>query len=177
MAIKKLIILFFIGHFTALFSQTPMVAYRKEGIWYYFDTNGKSMWAPFMDVAGFPSGWCNGLLKASAMEITGTTATSLGISRQQVLYNVKGEVVFRPKIKGNYRITSGMDKAGYFQIMATDEGRVILCDKAGNVVYECPNATGQYLGDGVVAYLNSSSVLRYATTPSPRYCPVALGHS
>ncbi len=159
MAIKKLIILFFIGHFTALFSQTPMVAYRKEGIWYYFDTNGKSMWAPFMDVAGFPSGWCNGLLKASAMEITGTTATSLGISRQQVLYNVKGEVVFRPKIKGNYRITSGMDKAGYFQIMATDEGRVILCDKAGNVVYECPNATGQYLGDGVVAYLKTEEEL------------------
>ena len=42
-------------------AQEPMVAYRKEGIWHYFDTNGKLMWQPYMDVASFPNGWCNGL--------------------------------------------------------------------------------------------------------------------
>jgi hypothetical protein len=159
MTAKNLFLILLISHCASLFAQEPMVAYRKEGIWYYFYTNGKSMWQPYADVAAMPGGWINGLLKASAMEITGKDATNIGVSRQQVLYNIKGEVVFRPKIKVNYRIVSGMDKAGYFQIMATDEGRVILCDKAGNVVYEGANSTGQYLGDGVVAYLKTEEEL------------------
>ncbi len=159
MAIKKLIILLFIGHFTTLLAQQPMVAYRKEGIWHYFDTNGKLMWEPFMDVAGFPSGWCNGLLKASAMEITGKDASDIGITRQQVLYDNKGKIVFRPKIKGNYRIVSGMDKAGFVHIISNENDHIVLCDKTGNVVFEGINSTGQYLGDGVVAYLNTEEEL------------------
>ncbi len=155
MTAKNLFFILLIAHCTSLFAQTPMVAYRKEGIWYYFDTDGKQMWEPYADVAAMPGGWQNGLSKASVMEITGKDVSDIGVSRQQVLYDNKGKIVFRPKIKGNYRIVSGMDMAGYVQIMATDEGRVILCDKAGNVVYEGINSTGQYLGDGVVVYLKT----------------------
>jgi hypothetical protein len=92
----NLIILLFIGHFTALFAQQPMVAYRKEGVWYYFDTNGKSMWEPYADVAAFPGGWNNGLLKASVMDITGKDAADISVVRQQVLYDNKGKIVGAP---------------------------------------------------------------------------------
>jgi hypothetical protein len=155
----NLIILLFIGHFTALFAQQPMVAYRKEGVWYYFDTNGKSMWEPYADVAAFPGGWNNGLLKASVMDITGKDAADISVVRQQVLYDNKGKIVVRPKIKDNYRIASGVDKAGFTLIINNENEHIILCDKAGNVVFESANETCQYLGDGVVSYLKTSEEL------------------
>jgi hypothetical protein len=159
MTLKKLIFFLFIAHFTSLLAQQPMVAYRKEGIWHYFDTNGKLMWEPYLDVAAMPGGWHNGLLKASVLDITGKNASDIGVSRQQVLYDNKGKIVFRPNIKGNYRITSGFDKAGYIHIMDNENGLVLLCNKAGKVVYKSPNATGQYLGDGVMAYLKTDEEL------------------
>jgi hypothetical protein len=153
------ILLLLIGHCTTLFAQTPMVAYRKESIWYYFDTNGKSMWEPYADVAAMPGGWQNGLLKASVMEITGKDATDIGFSRQQVLYDNKGKIVFCPKLKGSYRIVSSADKAGLVHIISNENEHIILCDKAGNVVYESHNSTAQYMGDGVVTYLKTDEEL------------------
>jgi hypothetical protein len=155
MTSKNLITLLFIGHFTSLFAQTPMVAYRKEGVWHYFDTNGKSMWQPYADVAAFPGGWNNGLLKASAMDITGKDANDIAVVRQQVLYDNKGKIVFRPKVKSNYYIVSNQDKAGFFPIKDNENDRIILCNKMGDVVYESPNTTAEYMGDGVVSYLKT----------------------
>jgi hypothetical protein len=159
MTSKNLFLLLLIAQFTNLFAQDPMVAYRKEGIWYYFDTNGKSMWEPYADVAAFPGGWNKGLLKASAMEITGKDATDIGVVRQQVLYDNKGKIVVRPKIKGFYRIVSNADKAGFIHIISNENEHIILCDKAGNVVYESHNSTAQYMGDGVVTYLKTDEEL------------------
>jgi hypothetical protein len=157
MSLKNLFILLLIGQFTTLFSQTPMVAYRKEGVWHYFDTNGKSMWQPYADVAAFPGGWNKGLLKASAMEITGKDANDIGVVRQQVLYDNKGKIVFRPKVKNNYRLVSNQDKAGFFYLKDNENDHIILCNKTGDVVYESPNTTAEYLGDGVVAYLKTDA--------------------
>jgi hypothetical protein len=138
-----------------LTAQQPMVAYRKEGTWHYFDTKGKYMWQPYADLASDPGGWNNGLLKASVMEITGKTADDIGVSRMQVLYNVKGEIIFRPKVKSYCRIISNKDKAGYFPLKNNENDHIILCDKEGNVVFDSPNSTGQYLGDGVICYLKT----------------------
>jgi hypothetical protein len=156
---KNLFLLLLIAQFTSLFAQDPMVAYRKESIWYYFDTNGKPMWEPFADVAAMPGGWNKGLLKASVMDITGKDANDIGVSRQQVLYDNKGKIIFRPKIKGFYRIVSNADKAGFVHIISNENDHLILCDKAGNVVFESANETCQYLGDGVVTYLKTSEEL------------------
>jgi hypothetical protein len=155
MTSKNLFLLLLIGHFTNLFAQQPMVAYRKEGIWHYFDTKGKSMWQPYADLASDPGGWNNGLLKASVMEITGKTPAEIGVSRMQVLYDNKGNIVFRPKIRSYCRIISNKDKAGYLQLKNNENDHIILCDKDGNVVFDSPNSTGQYLGDGVVCYLKT----------------------
>ncbi len=155
MTSKNLFILVLIVHFTSLFAQQPMVAYRKEGTWHYFDTKGKYMWQPYADLASDPGGWNNGLLKASVMEITGKTAAEIGVSRMQVLYDKKGNIVFRPKIKSYCRIISNKDKAGYFQLINNENDHLILCDKDGNVVFDSPNSTGQYWGDGVVSYLKT----------------------
>jgi hypothetical protein len=141
----------------SLIAQTPMVAYRKEGVWHYFDTNGKSMWQPYADVAAFPGGWNKGLLKASTMEITGKDANDIAVVRQQVLYNNKGKIVFRPKVKSNYRLVSNQDKAGFFYLKDNENDHIILCNKTGDVVYESPNTTAEYLGDGVVAYLKTDA--------------------
>jgi WG containing repeat len=147
-----IIILFLIQCYT-IAAQEPMVAYRKEGIWHYFDTNGKLMWQPFLDVASFPNGWHNGLLKAAAMNIKGNNADNIGFERKQVLYDKKGKIVFQPKYDSLYRIMTGFDKAGYIQLRDLEEEKLILCDKKGNVVYKSPNGYCQYLGDGVVAYI------------------------
>jgi hypothetical protein len=155
MSLKNLFILLLIGQFTTLFSQTPMVAYRKEGIWYYFDTKGKYLWEPFADVAASPGGWQNGLLKATRMEIVGTDATNIGMKYQQVLYDAQGRAVFVPKIEGFYRIISSADKAGLVHIISSENEHIILCDTTGKMVYESPNTTAQYMGNGVVAYLKN----------------------
>jgi hypothetical protein len=157
MTSRNLITLLFIGHFTNLFAQDPMVAYRKENVWHYFDTNGKSMWQPYADVAAFPGGWNKGLLKASAMDITGKNANDIAVVRQQVLYDNKGKIVFRPKVKSNYRIVSNQDKAGFFYLKDNENEHIILCNKAGDVVYESANTTAEYLGDGVVSYLKTDA--------------------
>lgn len=155
MRAKNLFLILLIGQSINLFAQDPMVAYRKEGIWYYFDTNGKSMWEPYADVAAFPSGWNKGLLKATRMEIVGKDATDIGMKYQQVLYNAQGKVFFVPKIEGHYRIVSNADKAGFVHIISNENEHIILCDAAGNMVYESPNSTAQYHGDGVVSYLKT----------------------
>jgi hypothetical protein len=159
MTAKNLFFMLLVGQCTSLFAQTPMVAYRKESIWYYFDTNGKSMWEPYADVAAMPGGWNKGLLKASVMEITGKDASDIGVSRQQVLYDVKGKIVFRPKIKGGYRIVANQDKAGLVHIFNNENDHLMLCDTKGNVVFESANETCLYLGDGVVKYLKTSEEL------------------
>ena len=136
-------------------AQEPMVAYRKEGIWHYFDTNGKLMWQPYMDVASFPNGWCNGLLKAAAMDIKMDKTANIDLQRKQVLYDKKGKIVFQPKYDSLYRIITGFDKAEYIQLRDLDEDKVILCDKQGNIVYKAPTPYSHYLGDGVVEYIKN----------------------
>ncbi len=156
MTTKKLFLILLITQSISLFAQDPMVAYRREGIWYYFNTDGKPMWEAFADVASFPNGWNKGLLKAQRMEITGTTAENIRMRNQQVLYDATGNVIFVPKLEGLYRIVSNADKAGFIHIISSETEHLILCDKTGKVVFECANETGQYVGDGVVAYLKTS---------------------
>jgi hypothetical protein len=139
----------------SLIAQTPMVAYRKEGIWHYFDTQGKPLWEPFMDVARFPAGWVNGLLCASTMDVKGNDTTTIGFENKQVLYDATGKIVFMPKINKPYRIISGIDKAGFVELADLDTEQLILCDKAGNVQYKSTKTHCQYFGDGVVAYLKT----------------------
>lgn len=138
-----------------IYAQEPMVAYRKEGIWHYYDTNGKLMWQPFLDVASFPNGWQNGLLKAAAMNVKMDNKANVDFQRKQVLYDKKGRIVFQPKFEGQYRIITGFDKAGYLEIRDFDAEQLILCDKQGNVVYKSSHGYCQYLGDGVVAYIKN----------------------
>lgn len=153
--LKRIIIFIFLFQSFQSAAQEPMVAYRKEGIWHYFDTNGKLMWQPYMDVASFPNGWCNGFLKAAAMNVKGDNASNIGFERKQVLYDKKGKIVFQPKYDSLYRIVSGFDRAGYIQLRDLDEDKVILCDKQGNVVYKAPTPYSHYLGDGVVEYIKN----------------------
>lgn len=136
-------------------AQEPMVAYRKEGIWHYFNTDGKLMWQPFMDVASFPNGWQNGLLKAAAMDIKMDKTTKVDLQRKQVLYDKKGKIAYQPKYDSLYRIVTGFDKLGYIQLRDLEAEKLILCDKQGNVVYKSEHSYCQYLGDGVVAYIKS----------------------
>ncbi len=148
-----------IGQFTSLLAQQPMLAYRKEGIWHYFNTDGQPMWEPYLDIAGSPAGWVNDSLCGSTMDVKSTNGGGVGFERKQVLYNVKGDIAFRPKLEIRYKILSGFDEMGLIEIQNYETTQLVLCDKAGNMVYECPNMTGQYLGNGVVAYLKTEEEL------------------
>jgi hypothetical protein len=72
----------------SLLAQTPMVAYRKEGIWHYFDTQGKPLWEPFMDVARFPAGWRTGLFFVTIVTSNGVCSTARGSLRNRRLMNL-----------------------------------------------------------------------------------------
>ena len=119
-----LILILFQGILTI--AQEPMVAYRKEGIWHYFNTEGKLMWEPFMDVASFPNGWQNGLLKAAAMNVKGDNASNIGFERKQVLYDKKGKIAYQPKYDSLYRIVTGFDKLGYIQLREMEQDKLIF---------------------------------------------------
>jgi hypothetical protein len=138
-------------------AQEPMVAYRKDGIFHYFDTNGKPLWKPYLDVASFPGGWVNGQLLASSMEIKGDKADNIGVGRRQVLYDKKGKIVFSPKTNRPYRIRTGFDKAGFIQMEDNETGQLLVCNTEGVTVYESQTAKAQYLGDGVVAAIKDSA--------------------
>lgn len=153
--IKWFIFILSLFQYFSTFAQEPMVAYRKEGIWHYFNTDGKLMWQPYLDVASFPNGWHDGLLKAAAMNIKGDNAANIGVERKQVLYDKKGKIVFQPKYDSLYRIQTGFDKAGYIQLRDLEGEKLILCDRQGNVKYKAPHEYCQYLGDGVVAYIKN----------------------
>lgn len=148
-----LLIAFFISLKVA--AQNPMTAYRKEGIWHYFDTEGKLMWQPYLDVAGFPSGWIDGYLHAAGLEIKTNGAADISLERRSSLYDKKGKIVFQAKTDKPYRIRTGFDKAGYIQVTDLEEESLLLCDKQGNIKYKSPSPYCQYLGDGVVAYIKS----------------------
>ncbi len=135
----------------SLTAQKPMVAYRKEGIWHFFNTDGKSMWTPYADIANDPSGWVNGKLRGTGMEIEGTTPADISIVRGHVLYDIKGKIVFRPKVKYKYRILSGVDASGLVLLKNYDTESLVLCNQDGTVQYESPNAECRYLGSGIVA--------------------------
>jgi hypothetical protein len=134
------------------YAQEPMVAYRVEGIWHYFNTDGKPMWQPYMDVAGFPAGWINGLLLASEIQIGTTESGEPELLHKRVLYNKKGEVVFDPKLKGSYDMFLSIDKAGFIPIHSYEEDILYIFDKTGKIVFQCPGTDAGYLNDGVVYY-------------------------
>jgi hypothetical protein len=154
---KNLFFLCFFGLFDALFAQKPMVAYRKEGIWHFFNTNGKSMWEPFADKAGNPSGWVNGLLRGDEMIIDVSDPANFSVSRRQVLYNFKGEIVFAPKLPFPHRILGGFDKSGLIQLRNLDTEVLYLCDEKGKIQFQSNNSAAQYLGDNVVAELKNEA--------------------
>jgi hypothetical protein len=155
MKMKHFIAIFILFKSIEMIAQEPMVAYRKEGIWYYFDTNGKSTWKPYADVASFPNGWCNGLLKAAAMIITSDKAANIDVQRKQVLYDKKGKIVFQPKYDSLYKIVTGFDRAGYIQLRELEEDKLILCDKEGHIKFKADTEYSHYLGDGVVEYIKN----------------------
>lgn len=154
---KSILIYLLLFQCLGLWAQEPMVAYRKEGIWHYFDTNGKQMWEPFMDVASFPSGWCNGLLQAASLEIKTDKTANIDFQRKQVLYDKKGKIVFQPQFESAYRIVTGFDKVGYIQLRDMESDGLVICDKTGNVKYKAFTSNSHYLGDGVVEYIEDSN--------------------
>lgn len=141
-----------------LSAQQPMVAYRDTiGVWHYFDTNGKLMWQPSLDVASDPAGWVNGLLRGRSMDLVTRPNGTPDFEYNQVLYNNKGEVVFRPKADFRCRMTTGFDKAGLLQAENYDQGTLCLFDRKGKLVFESPNTRAGYLGDGVVYYAKNNA--------------------
>lgn len=110
------------------------------------------MWTPYLDVAGQPANWVGGLLRAAVMDVDVSKSGDFSADRNQVLYNTKGVVVFRPKASFRCRIVSGIDKAGFVEVQDYDEARVCVFDKTGKMLFRAPNVNGRYLGDGVVAY-------------------------
>lgn len=155
---KLLVILFCLAQTLVLSAQQPMVAYRDTtGVWHYFDTNGKLMWQPYLDVASDPAGWANGLLRARVMDVVTNPDGTPDFDYNQVLYNNKGEVVFRPKVDFRCRITAGFDKLGLLQAENYDLSTLCLFDRKGKLVFEAPNMRSGYLGDGVVYYAKSNA--------------------
>jgi hypothetical protein len=135
-----------------------MLAYRTENnVWNYFDTNGKLMWPPYADIAGNPSGWINGLLRGEEMGISVNEKSDFSANRQQVLYNVKGEVVFKPKLPFRFRILTGFDKAKFILIKDVDNDALYVLDEKGKIAFKSTNSGSYYLGDGVVAYLKNDA--------------------
>jgi hypothetical protein len=154
---RKILTLFLLLWGIYATAQEPMVAFRKNGIFHYFDTNGKLMWKPYLDVAAHPSGWVNGQLLASAMEIKGDKADNIGVGHKHVLYDKKGNIVFSPKINRPYRISTGFDKAGYLVAEDVETAQLLLCNTEGVVEYESKTNAGHYLGGGVVADLKDAA--------------------
>jgi hypothetical protein len=153
---KNLLFIILLIFNQSIHAQTPMLAYRIEGIWHYFDTEGKLMWKPFADVAAMPQGWKNGYLSASEMVINAKNTNDINVSRRQVLYNNKGKVMIVPKVKGSYRIKTGIDQVGIFvvEVQNNESTDLVLCNKLGVAIYKNDIDRIQYLGGGIVAYHN-----------------------
>lgn len=149
----SIFVLCLLTQFTGLAdAQTPMTAYRKDGIWHYFDTNGQLMWPALQDVANFPSGWVRGLLRATRWEVDPTKLDpEEAFFQRQVLYNAQGQVVLTPDLKTSYIIKTGLDEVGLVEMVGREDGRLLLCDRTGHLVYQAQADETVYLGQGLVA--------------------------
>ena len=152
---NKYLFLFFFLLSQLAFSQKPMLCARIEGVWHFYDTNGKEMFEAHTAHATHPQGWVNGML--SVLQVVDAELDSnesiMPIFRR-VLLDVKGNVVLEPKIKDSYRIATPVDAEGYALIANQETGDFMICDKKGEVVALPANVTSlSYKGEGMIEFV------------------------
>lgn len=141
----------------SLFAQKPMLCARIEGLWHFYDTNGKEMFEAGYARASMPQGWVNGYL--SVLQVTNAQLDSnqaIVPVFNRVLLDTKGKLVLEPKIKDSYRILMPIDDAGYAGLLNNETGEVMLCDKNGERINFPKNASVrvEYKGEGIIEFVS-----------------------
>lgn len=144
-----------------------MLCARIEGLWHFYDTNGKEMFEANTARATLPQGWVNGCV--SVLQVTNATLDSnqniVPIFRR-VLLDAKGKAVFEPKIADAYRILTPIDGAGYALLTNQETGEFMLCDKTGEKVAFPSNATKVgYKGEGLIEFIAKEDSVNEEVNP------------
>lgn len=152
---KKYLFFVFLSLSQLAFSQKPMLCARIEGLWHFYDTNGKEMFEAHTAHATHPQGWVNDMV--SVLQVVDAQLDSnqsiMPIFRR-VLLDVKGNVVLEPKLKDSYRIAMPVDAEGYALIANQETGNFMLCDKKGEIVPLPTNVTSlSYKGEGMIEFV------------------------
>lgn len=144
-----------------------MLCARIEGLWHFYDTNGKEMFEANTARATLPQGWVNGYV--SVLQVTNATLDSnqnIMPVFSRVLLDTKGKVIFEPKIKVPYRIITPVDASGYALLMDVEAGVFVLCDKMGEEVAFPNNATNVgYKGEGLIEFIAKEDSVNEQVSP------------
>ncbi len=149
------------------FAQKPMLCARIEGLWHFYDTNGKEMFEANTVRATLPQGWVNGCV--SVLQVTNAmpdSSQSIVPVFSRVLLDTKGKVVFEPKVTVPYRIITPVDAAGYALLTNMETGEFMLCDKTGEVVDFPSNATNiNYKKEGLIEFVAKEDSVNEDVSP------------